>query len=114
MATVVLLASGFENCETANLKFAMGMVFLIYSVVFVMMLLQFIGLVSCLKTIPRAIMGFYFALVGVMFFIQMILFKGTECRTESPIYYYWLVAQIALFYLIVAIGLAKWGSYICW
>jgi hypothetical protein len=63
------MAAGFPDCKTANLYFAMGMMFFVYSVVFLMMLLQFIGLVQCLKTIPRAIMGFYFVVVAVMFYV---------------------------------------------
>lgn len=59
-------------------------------------------------------MGFYFLLVAVMFYVQMILFKGENCSTDSPVLFFWLVSQIALFYFIVAFGLAKWGSYICW
>jgi len=92
----------------------MFLVFLIYSTVFIMMLMQFIGLVSCLKTIPRALMTFYFSLVAVMFFVQMILFQGENCSTDSPVFFFWLVIQIAIFYFIVAYGLAVWGSYICW
>lgn len=74
LITIILLASGLEDCRSANLKFAMFLVFLIYAAVFVMMLMQFIGLVSCLKTIPRVLMAFYFSLVAVMFLVQMILF----------------------------------------
>jgi len=114
LVTIVLLASGLEDCRTANLRFAMFLVFLIYSTVFIMMLMQFIGLVSCLKTIPRALMTFYFSLVAVMFFVQMILFQGENCSTDSPVFFFWLVIQIAIFYFIVAYGLAVWGSYICW
>ena len=114
LITIVLLASGLEDCRTANLKFAMFLVFLIYSTVFIMMLMQFIGLVSCLKTIPRFLMAFYFSLVAVMFFVQMILFQGENCSTDAPVLFFWLVVQIAIFYFIVAYGLAVWGSYICW
>lgn len=32
---------------------------------------------------------------------------------EVPLLYWWLVVQIIIFYLIVAVGLCTWGSYIC-
>jgi hypothetical protein len=96
------------------MKFAMFLMFIVYATIFLLMLLQFVGMVSCLKAIPKALMGFYFLLVFVMFFVQMILFQGENCYQESPILFIWLVAQIALFYFTVAYGLAVWGSYICW
>ena len=37
----------------------------------------------------------------------------TNCRTEVPSLYWWLVCNVALFYFIVSFGLAVWGSYIC-
>jgi len=39
LITVILMASGLPDCKTANLYFAMGMIFFVYSVVFIMMLL---------------------------------------------------------------------------
>ena len=44
----------------------------------------------------------------------MILFQGENCSTDAPVLFFWLVVQIAIFYFIVAYGLAVWGSYICW
>ena len=35
------------------------------------------------------------------------------CRSEAPALYWWLVTNIILFYIIVAFGLATWGSYLC-
>lgn len=49
-----------------------------------------------------------------MFFVQMMLFQSDKCYVEVPLIYFWLVAQIMLFYFIVAYGLAMWGSYLCW
>ena len=57
---------------------------------------------------------FYFFIVAVMFLIQMILFDSEGCSVETPILYFWLLAQVCLFYFLVAYGLALWGSYICW
>ena len=36
-----------------------------------------------------------------------------QCRTQAPVYYWWLVANIVVFYLIVTFGLATWGAYLC-
>ena len=58
-------------------------------------------------------MVFYFGIVFVMFFTQMYLFEAYTCASESPILYYWLLAQVGIFYFIVAYGLAVWGSYLC-
>ena len=50
-----------------------------------------------------------------MFFVQSILWGGSNnnCMTEVPLLYWWLTAQIIIFYIIVAVGLCTWGSYIC-
>ena len=92
----------------------MFLMFVVYSTIFVLMLMQFVGLVGCLKGIPKALMTFYFLLVFVMFFVQMILFQGENCYSESPVIFIWLTVQVGLFYFVVAYGLAVWGSYICW
>ena len=87
---------------------------MIYAFIFVMMLMQFIGLAYCLKRITRALMVFYLVLVFVMFVVQMYLFEADSCSTETPVIYIWLLIQVGLFYFIVAYGLAAWGSYLCW
>lgn len=50
-----------------------------------------------------------------MFFTQLMIWGGNDntCREESPVYYWWLVTNIIIFYTIVSFGLATWGSYIC-
>lgn len=79
LITVIILASDQQDCSTANLKFAMFLMFTVYAAVFVLMLLQFVGMVGCLKKIPTFLMTFYFMVVFVMFFVQMILFQGNNC-----------------------------------
>mmetsp|Transcript_12929 Transcript_12929/g.12821 ORF Transcript_12929/g.12821 Transcript_12929/m.12821 type:complete len:172 (+) Transcript_12929:78-593(+) len=110
----MLIASGLPDCESANLRFATFLLFLIYAGIFILMLIQFLGCVDCLKSIPNALMVFYFLIVGSMFYIQVVLFSDNDCRTTSIVMYFWLVANIVFFYFIVAYGVAKWGSYICW
>jgi hypothetical protein len=39
LATFIILASGVDDCKTANLKFAMFLMFAIYATVFIMMLM---------------------------------------------------------------------------
>ena len=70
---------------------------------------------KCLQSIPKLLFCFYFFVCACMFFVQMQIWGGTEneCRSESPILYWWLVTNIALFYLIVSFGLLTWGSYLC-
>jgi hypothetical protein len=68
----------------------MFLMFVIYATIFVLMLIQFVGLVSCLKKIPQYLMTFYFLLVFVMFFVQMILFEGDNCYEETPLIFIWL------------------------
>ena len=29
-------------------------------------------------------------------------------------YYWWLVLNIGLFYVLIAYGLSLWGAYLCW
>ena len=78
------------------------------------MLMQFLGLAFCLKKMQPVLAVFYFVLVATMFFVQMILWQGVECFSESTTLFVWLAVQIVIFYVIVAYGLAVWGSYICY
>jgi hypothetical protein len=114
LASIMLVASGTPDCTSANLRFATLLIFLMYSIMCGLLIIQFIGCASWLKTIPKALLVFYFMIVATMFFTQMILFQGEECRVETPLYFYWLASQVVLFYLVVAWGLAAWGAYICW
>jgi hypothetical protein len=36
-----------------------------------------------------------------------------NCRVERPAMWYWLIINVALFYLMVVYGMATWGSYLC-
>ena len=51
-----------------------------------------------------------------MFFTQVEVWGGEDpknCMDEKPLLYWWLVANVIIFYIIVAFGLCTWGSYIC-
>ena len=115
LVSIILLCVVDTDCTDSNLKATTGLVFFLWSCVFVLLLLQVVKLTDCLKKIPKILFGFYFFICGCMFFVQMELWGGVDnqCRTESPALYWWLVTNIILFYTIVSFGLATWGSYLC-
>ena len=115
ITSIVMLIVVEDDCDKSNLKATTGLVFFLWSTVFVLLLLQMVQLTECLKKIPKLLFGFYFFICGCMFFVQMELWGGVDnkCRTEVPTLYWWLVTNIILFYLIVSFGLATWGAYLC-
>jgi len=114
LGTLVILAVNPANCPGADLTFACWLVFIIHCTLFLLMMMQFIGLAFCLKKMYKCLAVFYFLIVATMFFVQMILWQGENCMGEATLMWSWLVIQIVLFYFIVAYGLAVWGSYICY
>ena len=115
ITSIVMLIVVEDDCDKSNLKATTGLVFFLWSTVFVLLLLQMVQLTECLKKIPKLLFGFYFFICGCMFFVQMELWGGVDnqCRKEVPSLYWWLVTNIILFYLIVSFGLATWGAYLC-
>ena len=115
LTTIVMLCVDDRTCTNANLAATMGLVFGLWSTVFVLLLLQAVGLTKCLKSLGKLLFGFYFFICGCMFFVQMELWGGVDnqCRKESPVHYWWLCTNIIFFYLIVSFGLATWGAYLC-
>ena len=57
------------DCTVANLRAAIGVVFVVYSSVFVLLLLQVVGFVKCLKKIPKVMFGFYAGISVAMFLV---------------------------------------------
>jgi len=116
LTTVTMMCIVDKDCETANLKATMGLLFGLWSIIFVLLLLQAVGHTKCLRTVPKLLFGFYFFVCGVMFFTQLELFGGADpaaCRKNSPALWWWLMVNVGVFYFIVSFGLATWGSYIC-
>ena len=113
--SIIMICVTDGDCTNANLKATTGLVFGLWSVVFVLMLLQMIKMTECLKKVPCLLFGFYCFICGCMFFTQLELWGGVDndCRTEKPGLYWWLVINIILFYFIVSFGLAVWGAYLC-
>ena len=120
VASISIMIGVKKDCEgTSNLKAAVALVFILWSCIFVLLLLQVVGLVKCLKKIPKVLFGFYVGISVTMFLVQMLLFttntnsEAIPCYKQVPLLYYWLCVQVGIFYLIVAFGLATWGSYLC-
>ena len=105
----------FNDCTTSNLKATTAVVFGLWSTIFSLFLIQVTGMGTCLKDFPRALAGLYIFICAVMLFVQMQVFggHGNSCWTQAPMYYWWLIINITIFYLIVTFGLATWGAYIC-
>jgi hypothetical protein len=89
-------------------------IFSLHIITFLLLLFHFIGLGRFLAKCGKALGIYYFYLVGVFFFVQVSFFKGPECSSKAPMVYFWIAAQIVMFYILVAYGIALWGAYICW
>ena len=118
LVSIILLCVVDKDAPNANLKATTGLVFFLWSVVFVLMLLQALKMTECLKQCPKLLFGFYFFICGCMFFVQLEIWSGSpdypnHARTDVPALYWWLVINLTLFYFIVSFGLATWGAYLC-
>ena len=112
--TILCLPEG--DCTNANLRITIGMVFFLWSCVFVLLLLQLVGLTKCLRQCPKTLFGFYFMVCIVMYFTQVELWGGEDpesCMDEKPLLYWWLTANVIIFYSVVAFGFCIFGTYIC-
>ena len=69
LVSIILLCVADHDCDDANLKATTGLVFGLWSVVFVLLLLQATNNTQCLKKIPKLLFGFYFFVCGCMFFV---------------------------------------------
>ena len=69
---------------------------------------------SCLRHLGRLLGIYYFYMVGAMFATQVVFFKAKNCHLQAPVLYLWVAVNILIFYVLVAYGIALWGSYICW
>ena len=69
LVCVGLLASNMEDCPTSNLRATITLMFGLWSIIFVLFLIQVTGLAGCLKDIPKLLFGFYFFICVVMIFV---------------------------------------------
>ena len=111
----IATVSAHRNTCSTDLQAAVGLVAAMWVIIFLLLLLQVIGMVKCLKAHPKTLFVFYFIVVGVIYVSMMMLFggAGNNCRTEAPSMWYWLIINVIMFYLICAFGLASWGQYLC-
>ena len=71
LGSICLLLTPLEDCSTSNLRATIGIVFVLWSLIFVLLLVQVTGLGWCLKDIPKLLFVFYFFICAVMLFVQM-------------------------------------------
>jgi len=69
LTSIVLLCVTDHDCTRSNLKATTGLVFFLWSCVFVLLLLQLVKMIECLKKIPKLIFCFYCFICGCMFFV---------------------------------------------
>jgi len=115
VGTITVLCVPAQDCTTGNLKFAVGCLAFVWCTIFILMLFQVIGMIATLKKFNKALFVFYFIVCGCMYVCQMMIWGGVEntCMKETPVLYWYIVTNVIMFYVIVAFGLATWGSYLC-
>ena len=69
LLSIIFLCVTDKDCTQSNLKATTGLVFGLWSCVFVLLLLQLVKATDCLKKIPKLLFGFYFFICGCMFFV---------------------------------------------
>ena len=68
LVSVGFLASSMEDCPTSNLRATIALIFVLWSMVFVLLLAGVTGLAVCFKDFPRLLFSFYFFICAVMLF----------------------------------------------
>ena len=53
LGTIIIIAMDVPDCENTNLRFAMYLIFFIYTGVFILFLMQVVGCASVLKSNPK-------------------------------------------------------------
>jgi hypothetical protein len=118
IVSIVCLTLPSKGSCVVDIQAAMGMVFTLWVLVFLMLFLQVIGMVKCLKKYKTPLFAFYIFVVVTVYVSQMMLWGSggsapNNCRVERPAMWYWLIINVVLFYLMVVFGMATWGSYLC-
>eukprot|EP00349_Pseudokeronopsis_sp_Brazil_P000057 CAMPEP_0202956522 /NCGR_PEP_ID=MMETSP1396-20130829/1023_1 /ASSEMBLY_ACC=CAM_ASM_000872 /TAXON_ID= /ORGANISM="Pseudokeronopsis sp., Strain Brazil" /LENGTH=121 /DNA_ID=CAMNT_0049673581 /DNA_START=74 /DNA_END=439 /DNA_ORIENTATION=+ len=111
--TMFILVGDSSICYDARLDIALWLCFSIQASTFLLLLFHYIGLGACLMKMGKVLGFYYFYMVGAMFAVQVIFFKGTNCSIQSPLSFFWIAGQIFIFYVFVAYGIALWGAFIC-
>ena len=76
LGSIGLLISPIEDCSTSNLQATIGLIFILWCLIFVLLLVQVTGLGWCLKDIPKLLFVFYFFVCACMLFVQMQVWGG--------------------------------------
>lgn len=118
IGAICVLIFDDKVCQQVQLRAALGIIFGVWCLVFILLLLHVIGCVKCFKKIPKVMFGFYCTISVSMWFSQMLLFSAPPdptdaCSQQAPLLYWYLFSNVMLFYLIVAFGLTTWGQYLC-
>ena len=82
--------------------------------IFMLLLMHYIHCGCLIRKLGWSLGIFYLILVGLMVWAQVIFFEGNGCGTEAFVLYFWLLFNIAIFFIFVAYGISLWGAYICW
>ena len=113
--SAIIIAVNPTECESnPNLKRATIVTLAVQLSIFCILLLQYIHCGCLLRKLGAWLGIFYFILTGLMTWTQFIFFEGEGCIRTAVVYYWWLILNIGLFYLLVAYGLSLWGAYLCW
>jgi len=116
--SILSLVLPSKGACVVNIQVAVGLVFALWCLVFLMLFLQVIGMVRCLKKYKTPLFAFYIFVVATVYVSQMMLWgtggdKTNNCRVERPFMWYWLIINVVMFYVMVIFGMATWGSYLC-
>ena len=69
LASIILVIVVKKDCNNSNLKVTGGLLFILWSLIFVMLLLQMVGWHHCMRAIPKLLFAFYFFVCACMFFV---------------------------------------------
>lgn len=113
---VSILVVGLDplTCPGVDLTAGVYTVLGVQASVFLLLLMHYIHCGCLLRKLRIVLAVYYFALVGAMFWAQICFFRGNGCGSQAFVLYYWLAANVAIFYVFVAYGLSLWGAYLCW
>ena len=79
-----------------------------------MLLFHFVGAGSCFQRFPKVIwFAMLFEVVGFVL-LQFSYLRMSACNVLVPLEYYWLSANVLLFFLVVIYVISMWAHFLCW
>ena len=113
--SIIIVMINPRECESnPDLREAVIITFSVQLGIFCLLLLHYIGCGCMLRKIGGWLGIFYFAITGLMTWVQFLFMKGDGCMRTAVAYYWWLALNIGMFYVLIAYGLSLWGAYLCW